>query len=216
MTIREYAALPRDTQRSRSAHSAAPRPAVTPVVFVAIVASLPRQYARAAGGVNVDNAAGVLIHTRLSPLARHGFHQPTAPFAGARKEKAMRSSLRRTALAAVLSLAGSAAFAQSTGTLSGLVTDESGAAVPGVIVEVSSQDTGQVRTATTGPDGFYAVPLLPPGVYDVKASLAGFASLLRRGVRVSGSETARINLSLKIGPVTENVTVVFDAPLIET
>jgi len=128
----------------------------------------------------------------------------------------MRSSLRRTALAAVLSLAGPAAFAQSTGTLSGLVTDESGAAVPGVIVEVSNQDTGQVRTATTGPDGFYAVPLLPPGVYDVKASLAGFASLLRRGVRVSGSETARINLSLKIGPVTENVTVVFDAPLIET
>ena len=128
----------------------------------------------------------------------------------------MSSSLRRFALALAFSLAAPAAFAQSTGTVSGVVTDASGAALPGTLVEATSQGTGQVRTATAGDDGFYSIPLLPPGLYDLKASLTGFTNLIRRGVRVTGSETARANLSLAVGGRSEDVTVVADAPLIET
>jgi hypothetical protein len=114
----------------------------------------------------------------------------------------------RTALAAALSLFAVSASAQSTGTISGVVTDESGAALTATLVEVRNQGTSQLRSATTGPDGFYAVPLLAPGLYDVKASLAGFTNLVRRGVRVSGSETSRVNLSLAVG---QRADVVCDA-----
>jgi outer membrane receptor protein involved in Fe transport len=107
-------------------------------------------------------------------------------------------------------------FAQSTGSLSGVVTDESGAALPGAAVEATSQGTGLVRTATVGGEGFYTIPLLPPGLYDLKASLSGFTTLSRRGVRVTGSETARVNLALPVGARAEDVVVVADAPLIET
>ena len=50
------------------------------------------------------------------------------------------------------------AYAQATGTISGIITDESGAVMPGVTVEVTNTDTNQSRTAVTGPDGFYTVP----------------------------------------------------------
>jgi hypothetical protein len=130
----------------------------------------------------------------------------------------MRNALRGwiVAGAVALTLTAPTAFAQSTGTVAGLVTDESGAALPGALVEATSQGTGLVRTATAGSDGFYTIPLLPPGRYDLKASLTGFTNLIRRGMRVTGSETARANLSLQLGARSEDVTVVADAPLIET
>jgi hypothetical protein len=128
----------------------------------------------------------------------------------------MRNALRRSTFAAALALAAPGALAQSTGTLSGVVTDESGASLPAALVEVTSPGTGLVRTATSGADGFYTLPLLPPGLYDLKASLGGFTTLIRRGVRVTGSETSRVNLGLKVGARSEDVTVVADAPLIET
>src|ERR1700692_1532247 len=64
-----------------------------------------------------------------------------------------------------------------TGALTGTVTDSSGAVVPNATVTISSRDTGQVRTATTGPDGVYKVSLLPPGDYQVKFQAAGFREL---------------------------------------
>ncbi len=108
------------------------------------------------------------------------------------------------------------AHAQATGTISGVVTDASGAAVAGASVEATNRGTGQVRGATSGSDGFYTVPLLPPGLYDVKASLQGFSVLVRQGIRVNVAETARVNLGLAVGNLTEDVTVVGDAPLVET
>ena len=73
------------------------------------------------------------------------------------------------AVGAVLSCP-AGAHAQATGTISGVVTDDSGAVLPGVAVVATSQATNQVRSATTGTDGFYTVPLLPPGVYNVGAT----------------------------------------------
>lgn len=131
----------------------------------------------------------------------------------------MNRALRSVALlAAVIGVVGvpSLARAQATGSLTGLVTDESGAALPGVTITVTSEATSQERTAATGPDGFFTVPLLPPGVYDVSAGLQGFATLRREGVRITVSETARINMQMKVGGLEETVTVVGEAPLVET
>ena len=106
--------------------------------------------------------------------------------------------------------------AQATGTITGVVTDETGALMPGAAVEAISQATGQTRAATSGSDGFYMLPLVPPGVYRVSAALSGFAPLTRDGIRVVVSETARVDFKLKVGQVAENVVVVGEAPLIET
>jgi hypothetical protein len=110
----------------------------------------------------------------------------------------------------------SAARAQATGTISGVVTDPSGAVLPGVTVEAKSEGTGQLRTTTTSDEGFYTVPLLSPGQYEVKASLSGFNTVTRSHVRVSVTETARVNLAMQLGSVTENVTIIGEAPLVET
>ncbi|HXH06559.1 MAG TPA: TonB-dependent receptor [Vicinamibacterales bacterium] len=106
--------------------------------------------------------------------------------------------------------------AQSTGAIAGLATDESGAVLPGVAVEVTNQATGLVRATVTGADGLYTVPLLPPGRYVVRAVLDGFRTLVREGIVVSVNDTARVDLRLQVGTIGESVVVTAEAPLVET
>jgi outer membrane receptor protein involved in Fe transport len=108
------------------------------------------------------------------------------------------------------------AAAQATGQINGLVADTSGAVLPGVTIEVTNVATGAVRTAVTGNDGLYTVPLLQPGDYNVKASLNGFRTALRENVRVTVTETARVAFQLEVGQLSETVSVVADATLVET
>ncbi len=131
----------------------------------------------------------------------------------------MRSASNRTKVAAMLALLlalPAVARAQATGTISGVVTDASGAVLPGAAVEAKNEGTGQLRTATTSAEGFYTIPLLSPGPYEVKATLSGFNTVTRSRVRVSVAETSRVNLAMQVGAVTENVTIVGEAPLVET
>jgi carboxypeptidase family protein len=116
----------------------------------------------------------------------------------------------------VLLVAPRFALAQATGSIAGLISDESRAVLPGVTVEVTNTGTGQLRTAVTGPDGYYTVPLLQPGSYDVKATLAGFKPILRKGNTVTVGDTARVDLKLAIGGIEESVTVSGEPPLVET
>ena len=106
--------------------------------------------------------------------------------------------------------------AQATGTITGVITDESGALMPGTVVQATNQDTGQVREATSGSEGLYTIPLVTPGAYRVNAALSGFRPLTRTGVRVAVSETARVDFRLAVGQMTESVDVLGEAPLIET
>jgi outer membrane receptor protein involved in Fe transport len=109
-----------------------------------------------------------------------------------------------------------AAFAQATGGLTGVITDDSGAVLPGVTVEVKNTATGQVRNTLTGADGFYTVPLLQPGKYEVRATLAGFKPVLRQGIDVTVGDTGRVDVKLGVGGVEETLTVVAETPLVET
>jgi hypothetical protein len=108
------------------------------------------------------------------------------------------------------------AHAQATGTIAGVVTDESGAVMPGVTIEVTNTGTSQVRTAVTGADGYYSIPLLQPGQYQVKGTLAGFKTFVRDGVTVTVESTSRVDIRLTVGQLEESVTVSADAPLVET
>jgi hypothetical protein len=108
------------------------------------------------------------------------------------------------------------AWAQATGSIAGIVTDPSGGVLPGVTVEVTNTATNQVRTATTGADGYYSLPLLQPGRYDVKATLSGFRTFLRQGITVAVESTARVDMQLAVGAIEESLTVSSEAPLVET
>jgi hypothetical protein len=61
--------------------------------------------------------------------------------------------------------------AQATGAISGVITDESGASIPGVTVEATNVGTNQTRSAVTADDGRYSIPLLQPGQYSVQGTL---------------------------------------------
>ena len=120
-----------------------------------------------------------------------------------------------TALALVL--AAETSFAQqTTGTISGRVVDPQGMAVPGATITTTSTTTGLVRTDVSDAEGLYRLNALPVGTYDVVADLAGFTKLERRGILVDVSQTTTLNLTLRIAPVAETVTVNGDSPLIPT
>ena len=112
-------------------------------------------------------------------------------------------------------LAPGAASAQVTGTVAGRVTDMSGAVVPGATIDAIDTNTGQVRTTTTAADGFYTIPLLNPKVYRLRAAMRGFRTSLRDGCEVVGNETARMDFSLEVGDLSQQVTV-GALPLVET
>jgi hypothetical protein len=108
--------------------------------------------------------------------------------------------------------------AQTAGTsaLTGAVTDPSGAAVPNVAVTLTSTDTNQVRTATTGADGVYRFTLLPPGTYRVRFAANGFKTSEVSAVNLTVTETPVLDRRLEVGAQNEQVTVVASAETLQT
>lgn len=91
----------------------------------------------------------------------------------------------------------SVALAQlTTGTISGTVSDPSGAAVPGATVTVKNVDTGISRTTTTGPTGRYEAPNLPVGHYEVTATASGFRTSVRSGIELTVGRNAVVDHAL--------------------
>ena len=100
--------------------------------------------------------------------------------------------------------------------IQGTVQDASGAAVPGAVVKITKTDTGTVRTVNSGADGAYVAADLPAGPYRVEVSKAGFATAVQTGITLLVSTNPTINISLKVGNVTEQVQVEANAALVET
>jgi len=125
---------------------------------------------------------------------------------------------RLAALAIVLWLAPAAlASAQiDTGTITGLVTDDSGAPMPGVAVTVTALTTGQARTAVTNELGRYFVSALQPTRYSVKADIQGFATVVRSDVTVNVGTAIDVNLTMRLAAVQETVTVTGETALVES
>jgi carboxypeptidase family protein/TonB-dependent receptor-like protein len=108
-------------------------------------------------------------------------------------------------------------FAQTNaGSLSGRVSDDSGAALPGVTMTATNAATGFNRTVITETDGSYRFASLPIGTYDVTADLNGFGSVTTRNVEVNVSTDRTLNVTLKQATVKEQITVTAASPLIET
>src|SRR6266852_5588970 len=103
--------------------------------------------------------------------------------------------------------------ARAQSAIAGVVKDASGAVLPGVTVEASSDVLiEKVRTATTDGTGQYRIVDLRAGTYTVTFALPGFNGLKRDGVELTGSFTAVINAELKVGAIEETVTVSAESP----
>jgi outer membrane receptor protein involved in Fe transport len=105
---------------------------------------------------------------------------------------------------------------RTTGSISGVVKDASGAAVPGVTVSVSGPNIVGSQTATTSESGLFRILNLPPGEYQVSFTVAGFKPVTRRGVRVSLGARIEENAILEMGQLQEAIDVVAEATVVDT
>ena len=120
-------------------------------------------------------------------------------------------------LVALCTLAPSPAAAQAVyGSISGTVTDSSGAVLPGVSVTVTSVDRKTTDTVVTNESGFFLKERLVPGTYEVKAELASFKTAVVPSVVVNVDAQTPINFKLEVGELTETVTVTGGSPLLKT
>jgi hypothetical protein len=123
--------------------------------------------------------------------------------------------MNRVLFLQVLILAGT--FAQDpVATLEGTVEDPSGKAVPAARVTALHLDTGFTRTAQTGQDGAYRLPLLPVGPYSLTIEAEGFAKFEQKPVQLSISQVAQVRVGLEVRSAREIVTVEGDASPVET
>lgn len=112
---------------------------------------------------------------------------------------------------------GGQALAQGslTGSLQGVVRDDQGLAVPGVMVSVSSDALVRGKaTTTTDSSGVYRFPSLPPGTYLLEATLTGFKKTQQAGVRVGLGQALAVDLKLRLDSVKTEVTVTAEAPIV--
>jgi hypothetical protein len=134
-----------------------------------------------------------------------------------------RSLLRRwcpvigtLAAAAVLSVAVPATAQILYGSILGTVTDAQGAVTPGVVLTATNAGTGLKVEATTDENGSYAFRNLPPGNYDLTATLTGFREHQQNGIPVAAGNPVRVNVTMVLGAVSEVVQVVSETTLLQT
>src|SRR6186713_2548988 len=130
----------------------------------------------------------------------------------------MRRVLRQPVLLLVLGLVSvpRVGAAQVLGSVAGIVKDSSGAVLPGVTVEASSPALiEKVRTAVTDGAGQYRITELRPGDYTVTLTLAGFNTVKRDGITLTGAFTASVDAEMRVGAVEETITVTGEAPIVD-
>jgi hypothetical protein len=100
--------------------------------------------------------------------------------------------------------------------MSGLITDPSGAGIPNANVSIKNTGTGEVREVPTNANGFYSAPNLLPGKYEVTITAQGFNKLVQKGIILTVGEQQALNLTLKVGQVSETVEVTAAPPEVQT
>ncbi|HEY7306744.1 MAG TPA: carboxypeptidase regulatory-like domain-containing protein [Bryobacteraceae bacterium] len=114
-------------------------------------------------------------------------------------------------------IAGGSAVAQvATGNISGYVKDSSGAIVPNATVTAKMVQQDAVRTTKTDAAGFYSLLSLPPGQYEMSFELTGFQKQIQTGLQLTVGQNLRVDGTLQVGSVQNEVTVGAQAPLVDT
>jgi len=121
-------------------------------------------------------------------------------------------------LVALALVAGSALPAspqELRGRITGVVTDNTGAVLPGATVTVAGPALIQPQTTVTAADGTYRYPALPPGLYTVSFELGGFQTLKREGIRLGLNQTLTVDAQLQLSSIQETVTITGDSPVVD-
>ncbi len=119
-------------------------------------------------------------------------------------------------LCGVLLLSCGLVLAQSTAQINGIITDQSGAVLPGVEVVATQTDTGFMRTMVTNETGSYVLANLPVGPYRLEAALPGFRTYVQTGIVLQVGANPTINAVLQVGQVSDQIEVQANAALVET
>ena len=116
----------------------------------------------------------------------------------------------------MLAAAGLVAAQSSTGTITGVVTDSTQAALPTVALRLTNLGTGVVYSAASNNTGEYTIPLLPIGKYSLQAEAGGFQTYVRRDITVETDRTIRLDITMQVGQVSERVEVTGTPPMLES
>jgi hypothetical protein len=119
-------------------------------------------------------------------------------------------------LLALITLATAAQAQNAAAQLTGRITDPSGAVIPTAGITVRNTDTGVSHHTASNESGYYAVPSLDPGNYEVLVEHQGFKPVRRSGIQLHVNQASELDFVLAVGDVTDAVTVHADAPLLET
>ena len=130
------------------------------------------------------------------------------------KRKPVRFLLKMACLIVALGMS-SATAQESRGALSGRVTDNTGASVPGADIEVTNTDSNTTSKGTSNEAGLYTVPYLNPGPYKVSVGAKGFSTVVREGMEVRVGDKLTLDIQLKVGELRETITVTGETPLLE-
>jgi hypothetical protein len=123
----------------------------------------------------------------------------------------MLRALPAALLVALIAVPASGQSQAANGSIEGTVMDTSGGVLPGVTVTITNTDTGAERSVISNVDGLYRALLLPLGQYRVVAELQGFKKHEQSGISLGAGDTARINVTLSVGAVSETITVTTEA-----
>jgi outer membrane receptor protein involved in Fe transport len=102
----------------------------------------------------------------------------------------------------------------TTGSINGVVSDNTGVGLPGVTVTATNTETGLTRSVDTESEGLYSVPLLPPGRYRVTAELSGLGNATRDGITVLLGTSTKVDVSIR-PTVAEEITVTAESPVVD-
>jgi hypothetical protein len=108
------------------------------------------------------------------------------------------------------------AWASITGSISGVVTDASGAVIPGAQVVATDTATGIKNTVTTDAKGFFSLPVLPVGTYDLEISQVGFKTYRKTGLVIDANSALKADATLTVGTANEKIEVTTDTVHVET
>ncbi|HMY70330.1 MAG TPA: carboxypeptidase regulatory-like domain-containing protein [Blastocatellia bacterium] len=130
----------------------------------------------------------------------------------------MKSNLRYVfTVLALLVISCSGTFGQAvTGSIVGNITDAGGAAVAGAKITITETNTGIARNAVTNSEGGYVMPYLQPGTYKIEVEKTGFKKISASDIRLATGQSARVNLALEVGQITEVAEITSASPLLQT
>lgn len=112
--------------------------------------------------------------------------------------------------------AGTASAQVLYGSIVGSLTDETGAVVPKAVVTATNTSTGLERQTTSDDTGYYSIPNLPEGTYDLSVSASGFRPYTQTGVDVPINIVTRVDVTVHVGAITEQVTVEASSSVLQT